>query len=590
MSSFRKISSQYLRLLAYVKPYRGRLAAGLAFGLLYGPINAGVLSVVRHVWARVFEQSTDTLTLWQVFAIGMLLPVVMIARGACDFLSTYLMSWVGLRAVMDVRVRMFEHLQKLSLDFYSGTQTGELISRATNDVGIVQQAISNVIEDVVKQPVTLVFVLGWLFYTDWRLTLATLVLFPICLIPIFVYGRRTRKASRASQQHQATLVSVLHEAIAGFRVVKAFGMEQRESQDFRDLCRRVFSERMKVTRSRAISGPIIEMVAGVGAALVFIYAYVGRMQSSELVSFALGLFMLYDPVKKISRVNLQVQESMSGAERVFQVLDTKPTVLEAPMPKALPRLQKSIRLERVTFRYAAAEGNNGVVLESVDLEIPAGSLTAIVGASGAGKTTLINLIQRFYDPTEGAVKIDGMDVRECTFRSLRDQIGLVTQETFLFNDTVANNIGYSKTGASKNEIVEAAQRAHAHDFIQQMPGQYETVIGESGMKLSGGQRQRLALARAILKNPPILLLDEATSALDTESERAVQAALDDLMWGGRQKKSHTMLVIAHRLSTVQHADRIIVLDKGRIVEEGTHDQLLARGQMYRRLYEMQFSS
>ncbi len=590
MSSFRKISSQYLRLLAYVKPYRGRLAAGLAFGLLYGPINAGVLSVVRHVWARVFEQSTDTLTLWQVFAIGMLLPVVMIARGACDFLSTYLMSWVGLRAVMDVRVRMFEHLQKLSLDFYSGTQTGELISRATNDVGIVQQAISNVIEDVVKQPVTLVFVLGWLFYTDWRLTLATLVLFPICLIPIFVYGRRTRKASRASQQHQATLVSVLHEAIAGFRVVKAFGMEQRESQDFRDLCRRVFSERMKVTRSRAISGPIIEMVAGVGAALVFIYAYVGRMQSSELVSFALGLFMLYDPVKKISRVNLQVQESMSGAERVFQVLDTKPTVLEAPMPKALPRLQKSIRLERVTFRYAAAEGNNGVVLESVDLEIPAGSLTAIVGASGAGKTTLINLIPRFYDPTEGAVKIDGMDVRECTFRSLRDQIGLVTQETFLFNDTVANNIGYSKTGASKNEIVEAAQRAHAHDFIQQMPGQYETVIGESGMKLSGGQRQRLALARAILKNPPILLLDEATSALDTESERAVQAALDDLMWGGRQKKSHTMLVIAHRLSTVQHADRIIVLDKGRFVEEGTHDQLLARGQMYRRLYEMQFSS
>jgi len=282
---------------------------------------------------------------------------------------------------------------------------------------------------------------------------------------------------------------------------------------------------------------------------------------------------------------------LSAAERIFQVLDTKPTVVEIPNPKNLPRLRHSIQFEHVMFRYdSTARSSDGVVLESVDLEIPAGSLTAVVGASGAGKTTLINLIPRFYDPAFGAVKIDGVDIRECTFQSLREQIGLVTQETFLFNDTVANNIGYGKIGASLQEIAEAAQRAHAHDFILQMPQQYETVIGESGMKLSGGQRQRLALARAILKNPPILLLDEATSALDTESERAVQAALDDLMWGGRHKKSHTMLVIAHRLSTVQHADRIIVLDKGRIAEEGTHDQLLTRGQVYRRLYEMQFSS
>jgi len=571
-------------------PYRGRLAAGIAFGLLYGPINAAVLSVVKHVWSHVFEQSTGALTLWQVFAIATLLPLAMIARGACDFLGTYLLNWVGLRAVMDLRVRLFEHLQSLSLDFYSTAPTGNLISRVTNDVGLVQQAISNVVEDVIKQPVTLVCVLAWLLYTDWRLTLATLVLFPICLIPILVYGRRTRKASRASQAHQATLVSVLHEAIAGFRVVKAFSMEQREAHDFRDLCRRVFRERMKVTRSRAISGPIIEMVAGVGAALVFIYAYVGRMQASELVSFALGLFMLYDPVKKISRVNLQIQESMGGAERVFQVLDTKPTVVEAPAAKTLPRLRQSIHFTGITFRYGGDAGSNdGLVLENVSLNIPAGSLTAIVGASGAGKTTLINLIPRFYDPTHGAVLIDGVDIRVGTFKSLRDQIGLVTQETFLFNDTVANNIAYGKPGAAVDEIIEAARRAHAHEFILQMPQQYDTVIGESGMKLSGGQRQRLAIARAILKNPPILLLDEATSALDTESERAVQAALDELMWGDKQKKAHTMLVIAHRLSTVQRADRIIVLDKGRIAEEGTHNQLLALGRVYKRLYEMQFS-
>ncbi len=576
---------QYRRLWTYVKPYRGRLAGGVAFGILYGPANAAVLSVVSKIWKRVFEQSAGNLSLWQAFAIAMLLPAAMVARGACDFLGTYLMNWVGLRAVMDLRERLFDHLQALSLDFYSGTQTGELISRVTNDVGTVQQAISNVIEDVVKQPVTLVCVLGWLFYHDWRLTLATLVLFPICLVPIMVYGRKTRVASRKTQEHQATLVSVLHEAIAGFRVVKAFGMEERESQDFQNLTRRVFRERMKVIRARAISGPIIEMVSGFGAAFVFVYAFVAQMPSSELISFALGLFMLYDPVKKISRVNLQVQESMSGAERVFEILDTKSSVVEAPQAIALPRLRQAIRYENVSFRY----GTNGAVLEEVNLEIPAGTIMAIVGASGAGKTTLFNLIPRFYDPTGGAVTIDGQDIRQGTFQSLRSQIGLVTQETFLFNDTVASNIAYGKPGATRAEIIDAAKRAHADDFIVGMPNQYDTIIGESGAKLSGGQRQRIAIARAILKNPPILLLDEATSALDTESERAVQAALDDLMWSGKQRKAHTMLVIAHRLSTVQHADCIIVLEKGCIVEKGTHDQLLARGQIYKRLYEMQFS-
>jgi len=585
MSRFGEIWPHYRRLWTYVKPYRGRLAAGVAFGILYGPANAAVLSVVSKLWKRVFEQSAGDLTVWRAFGFAMLLPAAMIVRGACDFLGTYLMNWVGLRAVMDLRERLFDHLQALSLDFYSGTQTGELISRVTNDVGTIQQAISNVIEDTVKQPVTLVCVLGWLFYHDWRLTLATLVLFPICLVPIMVYGRKTRVASRKTQEHQATLVSVLHEAIAGFRVVKAFGMEARESQDFQELTRRVFRERMKVIRSRAISGPIIEMVSGFGAAFVFIYAFAAQMSSSELVGFAAGLFMLYDPVKKISRVNLQVQESMSGAERVFEILDTKPSVVEVPQAITLSRLRQAIRYENVSFRY----GTNGAVLEEVNLEIPAGSIMAIVGASGAGKTTLFNLIPRFYDPTGGAVTIDGQDIRRGTFQSLRGQIGVVTQETFLFNDTVANNIAYGKTGASREEIVDAAKRAHADDFIVQMPNQYDTVIGESGMKLSGGQRQRLAIARAILKNPPILLLDEATSALDTESERAVQAALDDLMWSGKQKKAHTMLVIAHRLSTVQHADCIIVLDKGCIVEKGTHDQLLALGQVYKRLYEMQFS-
>ncbi|MGA2604819.1 MAG: ATP-binding cassette domain-containing protein, partial [Verrucomicrobiia bacterium] len=315
---------------------------------------------------------------------------------------------------------------------------------------------------------------------------------------------------------------------------------------------------------------------------------------STLVSMAGGMFLLYEPVKKLSAVRMQLQESLSAAQRVFQVLDTKPTVAESPRARALPPMRQSIRFENVSFSYGEnsavhREGDSPrAALESVNVEVLAGTVVAVVGASGAGKTTLFNLVPRFYDPTSGAVKIDGVDIREGTFKSLRDQIGLVTQETFLFNDTVANNIAYGKPGASREEIISAARRAHAHEFILQTPHGYDTVIGEAGMKLSGGQRQRLAIARAVLKDPPILLLDEATSALDTESERVVQAALDELMWGGRKQKSHTMLVIAHRLSTVQHADRIIVLEKGRVVEEGTHDQLVARGGVYKRLHDLQF--
>jgi subfamily B ATP-binding cassette protein MsbA len=586
MSKMPDIWPIYQRLFAYVKPYRLRLAGGILLAIVYSASNGTTLFVVQKVWKKVFEQASHQHLTWlQVLAYAGLLPFIMAVRGLCDFGTTYLMNWVGGKVVNDLRVVLFEHLQSLSLDYFTGAQTGELISRSTNDVGAIQNSITTVVADIVKQPGTLIFVLTGLFWLDWRLTLWTLVLFPLCLVPILVYGRRIRKAAKAMQEHQASLVSVLHEALVGMRVVKAFSMEAREAADFRNLCSRLFSQRMRIVRSRAISTPLIEMISGVGAAFVFLYAYKTDMPASTLVGMALGLFFLYEPVKKLSGVQMQLQESLSAAERIFQVLDTKPSVVESPQAIELPRLRQAIRYEKVSFHY----GDNGTVLDEVTLEIPAGSIMAIVGASGAGKTTLFNLIPRFYDPTGGTVTIDGQDIRRGTFRSLRGQIGLVTQETFLFNDTVASNIAYGKPGASRDEIVDAAKRAHADDFIAEMPNQYDTVIGESGAKLSGGQRQRIAIARAILKNPPILLLDEATSALDTESERAVQAALDDLMWSGKQRKAHTMLVIAHRLSTVQHADCIIVIDKGCIVEKGTHEQLLALGQVYKRLYEMQFS-
>ncbi len=578
-----QIPTQYRRLLEHVKPYRWKLAGGILFGVLYGPANVAVLSVVKKVWANFFEEAQQW-TWWRAVAVASLLPAAMAVRGVCDFCGAYLMNWVGLRAVMDLRVRMFEHLQRLSLDFYTGTRAGELMSRVTSDPQSVQAGLANVVEDIVKEPVTLVSVLVWLLYTDWKLTMTGLVLLPICLVPIVVYGRATRKASRSAQENQADLLSVLQEAITGLRVVRAFGMEQRETEEFDKISRNVFRQRMRMVRGKAISTPMIEMVAGLGGAMVFFYAYSVGLEGSKLIAFALGLFMLYGPVKKLSRVHLQIQETMAAADRIFQLLDQQPSVVESPSPKQLPRLTRAIYFDHVSFHY----GQESPVLDDVDLQIPAGSLVAIVGASGAGKTTLFNLVPRFYDPTGGAVRIDGVNIREVSFASLRGQIGLVTQETFLFNDTVANNIAYGKPGAPRSEIITAAERAHAHDFISQMPQQYDTSTGDLGVKLSGGQRQRLAIARAILKNPPILLLDEATSALDTESERAVQAALDDLMWG-RGKQAMTMLVIAHRLSTVQHADRIIVLDKGRIAEEGTHDELLQRGGVYKRLYELQFA-
>ena len=586
MSKMPDIWPIYKRLFGYVKPYRLRLAGGILLAIAYSASNGATLLVVKMVWAKVFEQANQQNLTWlQALAYAGLVPFIMAVRGVCDFGTTYLMNWVGGKVVNDLRVLLFEHLQSLSIDYFTGAQTGELISRSTNDVVAIQNSITTVVADIVKQPGTLIFVLATLFGLDWRLTLATLVLFPLCLVPILVYGRRIRKAAKAMQEHQASLVSVLHEALVGMRVVKAFGMEAREAADFRKLCSRLFSQRMRIVRSKAISTPLIEMISGVGAAFVFLYAYKMDMPASTLVGMAVGLFFLYEPVKKLSGVQMQLQESLSAAERIFQVMDTKPSVVESPQAIDLPRMRQAIRYEKVSFHY----GDNGAVLDEVNLEIPAGSIMAIVGASGAGKTTLFNLIPRFYDPTGGVVTIDGRDIRRGTFQSLRGQIGLVTQETFLFNDTVANNIAYGKPGASREEIVDAAKRAHADDFIAEMPNQYDTIIGESGAKLSGGQRQRIAIARAILKDPPILLLDEATSALDTESERAVQAALDDLMWSGKQRKAHTMLVIAHRLSTVQHADCIIVIDKGRIVEKGTHEQLLALGQVYKRLYEMQFS-
>jgi subfamily B ATP-binding cassette protein MsbA len=406
-----------------------------------------------------------------------------------------------------------------------------------------------------------------------------LALFPLCIVPIALFGRRVRKAARQGQERLADLLSIAQEAITGARIVKAFGGEAFERTRFAVQSREVFRRIMQVTRARAAMEPIIVELGIFGVSLLLVYAWYVKMPIGDFFAFAIALMLLYDPVKRLGGLHIAIQQSCAAADRIFEIIDAPITVCEAPGAGLLEPEIRDIRFDRVGFAYDSAP-----VLQDINLTVRAGECVALVGGSGGGKTSLVSLVPRFFDAGSGTVSVNGRDVRDLTLQSLRSRIGVVTQDTFLFNDTVANNITYGRTGDSREAVEAVARRAHAHEFIVEMPQGYDTVVGERGVRLSGGQRQRLAIARALMRNPPILILDEATSALDTESERLVQAALEDLMVG------RTVLVIAHRLSTVQRATRILVLDRGRIVEEGRHEELLARGGIYRRLYDLQFTA
>jgi ATP-binding cassette, subfamily B, bacterial MsbA len=566
----------YRRLVRYVLPYRRRLAAGFLCGIVFGGSTVGALSAVPRVLERFFDLNTPMS--WRaVAAISALLIAMVLARGVGSYFSATLIQWVGNRVVMDLRVEAFRHLQDLSVAYYDTSKTGEMISRTVNDATLLERAVSTVISDLARQPILFVGALGYLFYLNWRLALVSLILFPLCLVPIFWFGRRVRVAGREGQQRLADIVSIMQEAIGGVRIVKAFGMEAHEEARFARECAAFFRRVMRVVRSKALIEPIIFMISALGLVLTLSYARQTGMSLNAFLGFGLALIVLYDPIKRLSKIHLAIEHSCAAADRLFEILDTPCLVTDRPGAKPLALPVREIRFEHVEFAYAETP-----VLVDIDLTVPAGEMIALVGGSGAGKTTLVNLLPRFFDVTGGRLLVNGVDVRELTLESLRRQIGVVTQETFLFNETVAANIAYGKPGATQAEIETAARRAHAHEFVVGMDRGYETMVGERGVRLSGGQRQRLAIARAILRNPPILLLDEATSALDTESERLVQEALEELMQG------RTVFAIAHRLSTIVSADRIVVLDRGRIVELGTHQRLLAAGGAYRRLYELQF--
>ncbi len=567
--------STYRRLISYSRPYSGRLIAGICFGIVFGGSITGLLVGLQKTMTTVFGNEAPSLK--AVLAVAMLLPLVALLRGVGDFMSTYLIEWVGNRVVLDLRTQLFKHLQNLSLGFFGRVKTGDVISRITNDAALVERAVAMVMSDLAKQPFVLLSAVGYLIYLDGKLALISLVLFPICILPVAMFGRKVRRSAREGQQRVADLVSIIEENILGVRIVKAFGMEPYEIGRFVERCRGVFSRAMKVTRARAAVDPIIVLISVTGCSLVLLYAQWARMPFADFFVFGVAMVVMYEPVKRLSKVHLNIQQSSAAADRIFELLDEPIRVTERPGAATFQEPLQAVHFEQVSFAYDEAP-----VLREISFSAARGQVVALVGSSGSGKTTLVSLLPRFYDVTGGCIRINGHDVRDLTLASLRRQIGIVTQETVLFNDTVARNIAYGQDETTREAVMEAARRANAHEFIEALPEGYDTIIGERGMRLSGGQRQRLAIARALLRNPPILILDEATSALDTESERLVQGALEALMAG------RTVLAIAHRLSTVQHADCILVLDQGRIAESGTHTELLARGGLYRRLYEMQF--
>ena len=563
-----------------MKPYIPRLAVAVVCIVFAASANLYVPWVLKDVIDEVLAQKN--MLMLNTIAIGIV--VVFFLRGIFFYGQTYLMSYIAQRVIIDIREDLYRHLQTLSLAYYEKRKTGTIMSYITNDVAALQSALVSSMVEIVQESAILIGSLGTMFFLHWKLSLLTLVTMPIIAQAMKIFGKKLKKTSFVMQERIADITSVLQETISSVRVVKTFVREEYEIGRFKVQNESNFRAQMKNTQVMATLTPVVEFLAAIGVTCIIWYGGVevvnGRLTSGELVAFLVYAVNLANPVKRLSRLFGEVQKALAAAERVFEVLDTESEVQEKQNAVQLPTIDGKVSFQNVIFEYK----QNEPALNDISLEVKPGQMVAIVGPSGAGKSTIANLIPRFYDLKAGNIFIDDIDITDVTLDSLRQQIGIVPQETVLFNGSIYDNILYGDLNATKDQVIAATKAANAHEFIMAMPKGYDSQIGERGASLSGGQRQRIAIARAILKNPRILILDEATSALDTESEKIVQAALDQLMIG------RTSFVIAHRLSTVLSADRIIVMEKGNIVEQGTHKELLQLNGLYSSLYNIQFKA
>ena len=567
----------FKRVLRYCAPYWWRIALAALASLAVGSIDGSIAYLVEPVLKRIF--SGKDMLIFSLLPVGVIL--LFIIKGVCRFANDYFMRTAGQLTVQDVRNEIYSHAMRLGLGYFTRQPTGALMSRVTNDVTMMQEGVGSVITGLFRDTFSAAALLGVVFYRNWQLALITFVVIPLTAVPAQTIGKRIKKNSKLGQGKMGALNSILQETFSGIKVIKAFGLEERETEKFRATNADLYTTLRKSIKYDGLSTPIMEFITSFGvAAVIWIggsSVMNGKMTASEFFSFIAAMVLVYTPIKRLIGAYNSVQRAMGAAERVFELLDEQPEIRDIPGAVELGQVKGEVEFRQVSFSYGEDD-----VLRDVSLKARRGEVIALVGPSGGGKTTLVSLITRFYDPTEGFVLIDGHDIKKVTLESLLKQVALVDQETILFNDTIANNIRYGKPEATDAEVEQAAAAAYAHDFIKELPEGYQTNIGDRGLRLSGGQRQRICIARAILKDAPILILDEATSALDTESEQMVQAALNNLM------VNRTTFVIAHRLSTIVHADRIVVLEKGKVAEMGAHDSLVAQGGLYSRLHGMQF--
>ena len=574
-----KLKDRHKRLLALIKENKLRLFLAMVCMLVIAVASSATAFLVKPVLDDIFFNK-DT-TMLKIIPLAVIL--IYFLRGLGMYGQDYLMNYVGENIIKDLRNDLYNRIQDLPIAFFHKEQTGVLMSRITNDVNIIKTMVSTAVTGSLKDSFTIVGLTFVIFYRDWKMALFAFIILPVAFFPIVEFGRRVRRISTGWQEAMADLNSFLHETIAGNKIVKAFGMESYEKKRFFYKTLDLFKLEMKAVIARSLSSPIMEFLGGLGIAFIIWYGgykvITGSSTAGTFFSFMAAVLMLYDPVKKLSGLNNAVQQGLAAADRVFDIIEMESDIKERTDPITIKRGPHRVTFENVFFKY-----DDVMVLKDINLDVKAGEVLALVGMSGGGKTSLVNLIPRFYDVTRGAIRIDGIDIRDVSISSLRDQMGIVTQEPILFNDSIRNNIAYGKWDATDKEIIKVAEAAYAYDFIQNFPNKFDTNIGELGGRLSGGEKQRICIARALLKDAPILILDEATSSLDAEAEMLVQKALENLM------KGRTTFVIAHRLSTIDYADRIVVIVNGRVEEEGKQEELISMQGEFFKLYRMQYSN